>query len=206
MTERDLKVYFLPEEKLDVLNELLKDVINFLNKNKIQYWATFGTLLGAVRHKGQIPWDDDVDLGIMERDIRKLIKKCVKFKKKYKITISATMMKFILPNQAYKSKYRVIGNPCVDIFYYKKVNNKIILYDKTFREDKFPKAYYLKNELFPSRRIPFNDFMISVPYDPEYFLDRTYRNWDKFFVVVIRTPDGNKDTKMNFDFHGKFIE
>ena len=42
--------------------EMLKDIHAFCTKNGIRYFGIYGTLIGAVRHKGFIPWDDDIDL------------------------------------------------------------------------------------------------------------------------------------------------
>ena len=48
------------------LLEMGKVIAGILEHNDIPYMITFGTLLGAVRHKGFIPWDDDFDLFLFD--------------------------------------------------------------------------------------------------------------------------------------------
>ena len=54
------------------------DLLKFLDKickeNKLEYWLDSGTLLGAARHGGFIPWDDDTDVCMMKEDAEKLKK------------------------------------------------------------------------------------------------------------------------------------
>lgn len=54
--------------------ELLKVFQKICADNNISYFALGGTLLGAVRHKGFIPWDDDIDVGIPRPDYERLCK------------------------------------------------------------------------------------------------------------------------------------
>lgn len=53
---------------------VLRYVTEFFEKNGIRYYLAYGTMLGAVRHKGIIPWDDDADVFVPREDYERLLK------------------------------------------------------------------------------------------------------------------------------------
>ncbi len=54
--------------------DMLKELVKLFDENGIRYYMIGGTILGAIRHKGYIPWDDDIDLALPRRDYDKFLK------------------------------------------------------------------------------------------------------------------------------------
>ena len=65
--------------------EILTDIDKFCRKRDIEYFLVFGTLLGAVRHGGFIPWDDDVDVGMTRANYNRFIDLMQREQDKYRI-------------------------------------------------------------------------------------------------------------------------
>ena len=55
---------------------ILDYLVDICSKNNISYFLTYGTLLGAIRHKGYIPWDDDIDVAMLRADFDRLVDVC----------------------------------------------------------------------------------------------------------------------------------
>lgn len=53
---------------------IFKDIVSVCRKYNIGYFMMFGTLIGAIRHKGFIPWDDDMDIGMLREDYNRFAK------------------------------------------------------------------------------------------------------------------------------------
>ncbi len=62
------------EKHKKILNDTMKAFIAICDYYNLKYVASFGTVLGAVRHKGFIPWDDDIDVYMLREDYEKFIR------------------------------------------------------------------------------------------------------------------------------------
>lgn len=100
--------------------DILKCIDKICRKHNIHYWLSSGTLLGAVRHGGFIPWDDDLDIEMLKEDYDKLLS----------ILKTELPSEFILQNSSTEKDYP---------FLFSKIRNK-----KTIIKESF--IYKLKNE------------------------------------------------------------
>ena len=160
-----------------LLLEMLKDIDEVCQKHNIPYFLNGGSALGAVRHKGFIPWDDDADISMMYEDYLKFLKivkeelsdkyiiHCYEFNKKYNVLIPA--MKIRKKNTYVKEANTLLANRIkdsdgifVDVFVYDYVSkNKLV--DLPFR---------LLNQLLMPFIILFDNLRINPVFLKDFFL------------------------------------
>ena len=74
-----MKVELSIEEIKEIEIQVLNHLDSFCKLHNIPYYISYGTLLGAIRHKGFIPWDDDIDVSMLRSDYDRFRKEYVKY-------------------------------------------------------------------------------------------------------------------------------
>ncbi len=111
-----MKEYEIEDAELkklqDVELEMLADFHNICEETHIKYSLAFGTMLGAVRHQGFIPWDDDVDVMILRKDYDKLVDAVNKnYSKKYVMLDKSTDKDYFLTFPKFVKKGTTLLEP-----------------------------------------------------------------------------------------------
>jgi len=159
--------YVMTEEDIKLSYELMQDVSHAFNKHGVQYFMIGGTLLGSIRHGGIIPWDDDMDIAIIDTDIEKMHLALNELVERGKITYSDIFfgLKIFSVN---KAQY-----PFIDVFYYTKEGDKYIFKHKEAR-DKWSKEWFHESEVFPLQKGKFGSLQLNTPYTTLPYVERVF--------------------------------
>lgn len=142
----------LREVKIDELKEIqlqiLDVVASFCEKHGINYWLDCGTLLGAIRHGGYIPWDDDIDLGMLRDDYNKFMYLFNKENEQYKFYCVENKKDFNYPYGKVLDTETVLYEP--DKKHGKKIsiNIDVFVYDNAPDDDKKVDKMYRKRDFY----------------------------------------------------------
>ncbi|MCQ2543096.1 MAG: LicD family protein [Lachnospiraceae bacterium] len=115
--------------------KLLEKVDKICQDFDIHYWCDFGTLLGAVRHQGFIPWDDDIDISMMRRDMDKL-------------------MKVINENDFGLSIMNIEAKEAFGSHVTRIMNSQVIQFNEAFLEEYYGFPYAIGIDIFPIDNLP----------------------------------------------------
>ena len=160
-----------------IMTDMFKIFDQVCRKNNLKYWINGGTLIGAVRNKGWVPHDADIDLCMIIDDYKILRKKMIeelskdKYKKKYWFQDSETDENYkIHKNKSIMGKirslkYSYIDDPersihngiQIDIFVYQRKNNKLTI--ENMKPDIIDYNY---DDIFPLKEIQFENIKVYV--------------------------------------------
>lgn len=171
----------LPPDELDTMHAFWGELDGLLNDSGVTYWADGGTLIGAVRHEGVIPWDDDIDIALPAESRERL-------------ELSEWRLKdagFVLdwdrswPKIWHDSGRKIPSQhhkwPFVDLFFLEEREARGTRTKGYFYSGKagatWPNHTYHPTEVMPLQRAPFGDHEIWVPNKASTVLDRNYPTW-----------------------------
>ena len=216
--KKEAKKQISLEEKKSVQLEMLKEIDAFCRENNIRYSLAFGTLLGAIRHKGFIPWDDDVDIMMPLPDMLRFKKMFCSKTIKYCDVDTEKYYEFGFSRLANIDTYNQTGiiaksyGVCIDLYPIVAIPKEIkerdsffqkatVLFEHRIRLMKWKKQLV---RYFPVKTIPgfkkamkdYRDYMLNT-YD--------YGSTGEFYIVAGRLSIRNR-TMYDFDLFEDMME
>jgi len=178
-TDKYFKDVLNDKEKKE-LDTILSATLNHLKKENIEYFVSFGSLIGAVRHGNRMPFDDDIDLLVNNSNLEKLFDNLKIIRKgenqiTYYLTddIEIIHKKWGCPIKIQKKNSNF---PFIDIFVYDNNNNNIIVPNNQLVNGHTKSFNEKYNDIFPLKSAKFDRFIVNIPKNYNKVLKNLYGN------------------------------
>lgn len=157
-----------------------------LTKSEFIYWTSGGTLLGCVRHRGLIPWDDDLDLCIYNKDTHKIypcLKKLLNDNDCEIVKVQEFGYRVFHKNESEQLPSHNHRYPFCDIFVMKR-NHKITWIASGCGRAIWPMEYYTNRDIDNMESRLFGDVYLHCTANAEEYLERNYgEDWYTYGVT-----------------------
>lgn len=157
--------------------DILLEIDRICQKHHIRYWLSSGTLIGALRHGGFIPWDDDLDIEMMREDYLKLMK--------------------VLPDEL--PDWLALQNSDTDphyFFFYAKIRDRRSKMHENTNYDRIWKEQGIYIDIFPMEKHPIGLHKLT---------EKTVGHMYKIWRTSTDDTKSIKQVRRIFDFNDQFL-
>jgi hypothetical protein len=192
--EYPMSILVMNEDTKNAFYELLRKFTSRLRHASIPYFAVAGTLIGIERHQDFIPWDDDVDLGVVKdhEETLKLVLKSLDNTNDELTYVTSWFGYHVYPRHGEQNPNGGMARyPYLDIFIYRKIPLNSYVLDRPEARDEWSKDFFYGNELFPLIDRKFGPLHLPSPKYPKGYLDRQYgSDWSTYGYLPAHTHKG----------------
>lgn len=162
----------------DILLSIMKRTDQLLHLNHLEYFLIAGSLLGSMRYQHRLPWDDDIDIGILEKE---------KFENlpfsDFGLSIRRVYFGYkIYDTRDYSHVKFESTFPFVDVFLFTEKDGEYIYSSEKARR-LWEREKFTQDQLFPLGKCMYAGMELPCPRKSKEFLDRAFPGWREYAYI-----------------------
>lgn len=178
--ESPFKETSLSKKDHRVLLSIMKRLDALLKANNLSYFVIAGSLMGAMRYGNRMPWDDDIDIGMMAEEKQRFEQ--LPFAT-YGLAITRVSFGYKVYDANIHRRAKLEGVfPFVDVFTFVADNGRYV-YEGKYARNKWPKEFFTPEQLYPLSTCEYAGMSLPCPSQSKEFLSQAFPGWDTMAYI-----------------------